>query len=254
MNNLASIIKSNRLKPKSGFSHFIHLFFTILMPILVYVVLQWHIVPLALAIILLSKWRMFAVRPRHWWPNIRANAVDIIVGISTLVFMVESNGQLMQLAWAGLYGLWLIFLKPRSGTAMVAIQALVAQTAGLMAIWLGWGDKPLVVLVGGTGIICYISARHFFTNFDEPYAPLFSHAWGYFGAALAWVLGHWLVFYGVLAQPTLLLSVIGFGLSALYYLEHSDRLSVLLRRQFIFIMISIIFIVLVFSDWGDKTV
>ncbi len=249
---------ASKIKPKSGFSHFIHLTFTVLIPVLVFVFVRLTFVPLALATILLSKWRMFAVRPRHWWPNIRANAVDIIVGVSVLVFMVESGpGQengLTKLLWAGAYVLWLLILKPRSGTLMVTMQALVGQTIGLVALWLAWSDKPLAVLVLLTGLICYVSARHFFTNFEESYAPLFAHTWGYFAAALAWVLGHYLLFYGVIAQPTLLLTVLGFGLGALYYLEHSDRLSVLLRRQFIFIMIAIITVVIVFSDWGDKTI
>ena len=243
------------LRPKSGFSHFIHILFNILLPALVYIFLQWNFVPLALAIILLSKWRMLAVRPRHWWPNIRANAVDIMVGISILVFMVESNTDAMQLAWAVVYGVWLLFIKPRSGTFMVAIQALLGQTAGLMALWLGWGNQLLAVLALLSGVICYMSARHFFTNFDEPYGRLFAHTWGYFGAAIAWVLGHWLLlYYGILAQPTLLISVLGFGLGALYYLEQTDRLSVLLRRQFIFIMVGIIIVVLLFSDWHDNII
>lgn len=249
MNKIAS-----RIKPKSGFSHFIHLFFTVLIPVLVYVFVQWNILPLALMIILLSKWRMFAVRPRHWWPNIRANAVDLTVGISALVFMIESTTVSMQLIWAGLYGVWLLLLKPRSGTLMVALQALTSQITGLTALWLAWGNRPLAVLMIGTGVICYVSARHFFTNFDEPHVALFAHIWGYFAASLAWVLGHWLLFYGVVSQPTLLLSVLGFGLGGLYYLEQTDRLSTLLRRQFLFIMIAIVVVVLAFSDWGDKTV
>lgn len=264
MNRLVSKIRTGAplkqtLKPKSGFSHFIHLLFTLLLPTLVYIFVRLHFVGLALGIILLSKWRMFAVRPRHWWPNIRANAVDIIVGISMLVFITESDlafgaGAAMQMVWTAVYLLWLLLLKPRSGTFMVALQALACQTAGLMALWLAWGDKPSAVLVLGTGIICYVSARHFFSNFDEPYSALFSHTWGYFAAALSWILAHWLLFYGVLAQPTLILSVLGFGLGALYYLEQRDRLSLLLRRQFVFIMIAIVVVVLVFSDWGPKTI
>jgi hypothetical protein len=249
MNRIAS-----RIKPKSGFSHFIHLFFTILIPVLVYVFVRWNFLPLALIIILLSKWRMFAVRPRHWWPNIRANAVDITVGISILVFMNETTAATMQIMWAGIYGLWLLFLKPRSGVLMVSLQALVGQVTGLMAVWLAWGNQPIALLVFVNGLICYVTARHFFTNFDEPHAALFAHTWGYFSASLVWVLTHWLLFYGVIAQPTLLLTVIGFGLGGLYYLEQTDRLSVFLRRQFLFIMIAIIVVVLAFSDWGDKTV
>ena len=66
------------------------------------------------------------------------------------------------------------------------------------------------------------------------------------------MLSHWLLFYGFMAQQALLLGVIGFGLAALYYLEQTDKLSTLIRRQFIFIMIAIVIVVLVFSEWGDK--
>jgi len=105
-----------------------------------------------------------------------------------------------------------------------------------------------------SGLICYLAAHHFFDSFDEPYAKLLSYAWGYFGAALVWVLGHWLLFYGVVAQPVLIIGALGFGLATLYYLDHHDRLSQTLQRQFIFIMVAIVLIVLIFSDWGDKIV
>jgi hypothetical protein len=108
-------------------------------------------------------------------------------------------------------------------------------------------------------VVCYSAARHFFTGFDEPYSSFLAHIWGYFGAALVWLSGHWLRFYpdqrsGIIAQPSLLLNVIAFGLACLYYLEQTDRLSPFLRRQFVFIMIAIIVIIIAFSGWSDKTV
>lgn len=242
------------VKPKSGFSHFVHLAFTSLIPLLVYVFVQWRFVPLALSVILLSKWRMLAVRPRHWWPNIRANAVDLMVGISVLVFMLQSSTDLLQLVWAIMYGVWLILIKPKSGAFFISIQSIIGQTSALMALFLAWPDKPTIVLLLSAGIICYLSARHFLATFDEPHTPLYAHTWGYFGAAITWLLSHWLLFYGVLAQPTLLLTVIGFGLGALYYLEQTDRLSVVLRREFVYITILIVVAVILFSDWGDKTI
>jgi hypothetical protein len=81
-----------------------------------------------------------------------------------------------------------------------------------------------------------------------------AYVWGYFGAALAWLLAHWLLFYGFISQPTLLLSTMGYGLAGLYYLDHHERLSLSLRRQVIFIMLAIVVVILVFSDWGDKVV
>ena len=242
------------LKPKSGFSHLFHLLLTALLPAILFVLVRMRFIQLAALLILLSKWRMFAVRPRYWPANVRANAVDLMVGISAVIFMAHSNSAAWQLVWAVAYGSWLIFLKPGASVLKVSLQAMVGQLCGLIALFIGWGTAPLIGLVVLAWLICYLSARHFFTSFDEPYGPLYAHTWGYFAAALTWLLGHWLLFYGVLAQPILLLAVIGYGLATLYYLEHNDRLSLLLRRQFVFIMVAVVIVVLVFSDWGDKAI
>lgn len=243
-----------RLKPATGFSHFIHIGLTILLPVLVYIMIRMGFVQLALSLVIISKWRMFAVRPRYWPANIRANAVDIIVGISFVLFMARTDVASWQLFWAVLYGIWLVFIKPNSSALFVAIQAAIGQTLGLVALFLSLGELSLVYLVIGAWAICYLAARHFLTAFDEPHSSLYAHVWGYFAAALVWVLGHWLLFYSFLAQPALLLSVIGFGCATLYYLDETDRLSLFLRRQFVFIMVAVIVVVLVFSDWGDKAV
>lgn len=242
-----------RIKPASGFSHFVHILLLALLPALVFIMVRLRFYDLAAALILLSKWRMLAVRPRHWPANIRANAVDIIVGLSLLIFMIHSGSMLMQLVWAAAYAVWLISIKPLSSLFGISLQALIGQTLGLTAIFLHWGDAPLYTLVILAWIICYVSARLFFTGFEEPLTRFLSDLWGYFGAAMVWILGHWLLFYGVIAQPTLLLTVIGFSLGGVYYLEKTDRLSVVLRRQLIFIMIAIIVIVLAFSRWDSRT-
>jgi hypothetical protein len=109
-------------------------------------------------------------------------------------------------------------------------------------------------LVLGGGIICYVAARHFFNSFDEPYSRLLSYIWGYFAAALIWILSHWLLFYGVIAQPTLLLSVVGYGAAVLYYIDHFNMSSKSLRRQIVFVMIAVITVVLTLSNWRDRVV
>src|SRR5579864_9817282 len=103
---------ATKLKPAGGFSQILHLALVLMLPVAVFVFVRMHFVQLALAIILLSKWRMFAVRPRYWLANIRANAVDIIVGVSFLVLMVHSGTQLWQLILALLYAVWLLVIKP----------------------------------------------------------------------------------------------------------------------------------------------
>lgn len=244
-----------KLKPANGFSYFLHLGLLVILPAAVFILVRLGFVQLALSMIVLSKWRMFAVRPRFWPANIRANAVDLMVGLSIVLFMSHSvSNPWLQLGWAVLYAVWLIAVKPASGLLMTSVQALIGQLCGLMALYLVWASGPLYGLTLATGLICFLSARHFLDSFDEPYARMLAYFWAYFGAALAWLLSHWLLFYGVIAQPTLLLLTLGYGLAVLYYLDHHDRLSQAVRRQFIFIMIAIILVVITFSDWGDKVV
>jgi hypothetical protein len=241
-----------KVKPTSGFSHLFLILLQVTLPAIIFVLVRLEFVQLALSVVVLSKWRMLAVRPRFWLANIRANAVDIIVGISIVLFMVNASSAALQLGFAVAYAIWLVFIKPASGLLSISIQASIAQLCGLMALYLVWADGPLYGLTLVTGMICFLAARHFFDGFNETYARLLSYLWGYFGAATAWLLGHWLLFYGFISQPALLLSALGYGLATLYYLDHNDRLSKGLRRQFIFIMLAVVAVVLIFSDWGNK--
>lgn len=237
-----------------GFSHYVYIILSALLPLLVFILTRLRFVQLALLLILLSKWRIFAVRPRYWLTSIQSNAVDIIAGFSFVLFMAQTTSASWQLGWVASYAIWLAFIKPNSSTLYVSIQAMLGQVLGLVAVFLRFGNAPVYILVIAAWAICYLAARHFFTNFDDDHSSLYAHAWGYFAAALVWVLSHWLLFYGFIAQPALLLGVVGIGLGTLYYLDETDRLSSLLRRQFVFIMVAIIVVILVFSDWVDKAV
>lgn len=246
--------KMARIKPAKGFSQFIHLMLVSILPMALYVTVSMAFEPLAYGLVLLSKWRMLAVKPRHWPANIRANAVDIIVGLSFVSFMIQAPTGAWRLAWALMYGVWLLLIKPRSTVLWTSVQAAIGQTMGLSAIYVLWGRSPLAVLVVSTWAVCYLSARHFFTSYDEPYSSLMAHLWGYFGAALTWLLGHWLLYYGFIAQPTLILTVIASGMTTLYYLESTDRLSALVRREVMLVMSIVILVVILFSDWSDKAI
>lgn len=197
---------------------------------------------------------MVAVRPRFWATNIRANAIDIMVGLSTVVFMTHSSSVSIRLLWTLVYAVWLLAIKPASGIFMITTQSFMGQLGALMALYLAWASGPIYGITFVTAVICYLAARHFLEAFDEPYAKLLSYTWAYFGAALAWLLSHWLLYYRGVALPTLLLSCLGYGMAGLYYLDHYDKLNKGLKRQFIFVMVAVVIVVLVFSDWGNKVV
>jgi hypothetical protein len=235
-----------KIKPISGFSHLFHFGLTILLPLFVFIFVRLDFTQLAVALIVLSKWRMFAVKPRFWPANIRANSVDIIVGFSVIVFMFHSSGPGWQLLWALVYAIWLTVIKPAQTSFLVSVQSLVAQLFGLMAIY-SWESASGLELTVMTGFVCFLSARHFFDNFEEPYARLMSYTWGYFGAALAWILSYWLLFYGTIAQPTLILTIVGYAVASIYYLNKTNKLNRLLQRQFIIIMVIVVISILVFG-------
>lgn len=243
-----------KIKPASGFSHFIHLGLNVLLPILAYILVRINFVSLAISLILLAKWRVVAVRPRYWLTNIVSNGIDIAVGVSLVIFMSSTFSEWWQLFWMLLYGGWLVWLKPKSDVLFVSAQAMIGQLLGLSVLYLKFGASPLVILVAGTWAITYLAARHFLTSFEESRTSLLANTWAYFSASLAFILGHWLLFYGTVSQILVILTTVGYGLAALYYLDASEKLNPSLQRQLIAIMGAILLIILVLSDWTGVTV
>lgn len=241
-----------KIKPKRGYAHIVYITLNLLLPLIVFLLIKTSFVLPALFVILLSKWRMFAVRPRFWWANVRTNAIDITFGLSMLAFMIVYPNDWVRLAVASIWALWLIFLKPKVSVLAVSMQAFLGFVAGLMAIFVMWPRMHLAVLVMSVGLLCFFAAHHFFYSFDEPHASLLSYLWGYFGAALMWILGHWLIFYWTVSQPALILISLSFILGTMYYLDHFDKLSALVRRQLVFIAIVTVLIIwsaLVYFHW-----
>lgn len=242
-----------KFKPIKGFSHLFYVGLNVLLPILAYILVRIDFVGLAIVLVLLSKWRMFAVRPRYWIANLIQNGVDIMVAVSLIIFMASTSVEWWQLLWALAYGVWLIWLKPRYDVLSVSAQAMVGQLLGLSVLYLKFGDSSIVGLVAGTWLVTYLAARHYLTSFEESHSALLAHIWAYFSASLAFVLSHWLLFYGTIAQIIVILTTLGYGLAALYYLDATDRLSRLLQRQMLAIMLAILFIIVVFSNWTGST-
>lgn len=241
-----------KIRPVQGFAKIAHTFLTVLIPIGVLVLVRLNFYQLAFSLVLLSKWRMISVKPRFWAANIRANSIDIIVGISIVSFMTRTTNISVQLLWALIYAIWMIYIKPGSKLRLVSIQAFIGMILGLTAEYLSWGGASLFLLTLTSGLICFFAARHFFDAFDEPYSRLLSYTWGYFGSAISWLLAHLLIYYGFLAMPALLLGSLGYGLGTLYYLDHHSKVTRIIKQQIVFIMIALVILVITFSNWGDR--
>ena len=242
-----------RIKPAKGYSHVFYISLNILLPLLAYILVRIDFVSVAIVLVLLSKWRMFAVRPRYWLVNLIQNGVDIMVAVSLIIFMATTSVAWWQLFWAVSYGAWLIWLKPRYDVLSVSAQAMIGQLLGLSVIYLKFGDSSTVGLVAGTWLVTYLAARHYLTSFEESHSAMLAHVWGYFSASLAFILGHWLLFYGTIAQIIVILTTIGYGLAALYYLDATERLTRSLYKQLLGIMLAILLIIILFSNWTGST-
>lgn len=151
---------------------------------------------LALVVFLISKWRALAVRPRFWFPNLVANMVDIIVGVSTVALLYAVNGILwLEVALAILFVGWLLFIKPRSSKKFVALQAGLAVFLGITALSLISYSWNVAVFVACTWVIGYVATRHVLSSYDESYTTLFSLAMGLIFAEMGWIGFHWLMAY-----------------------------------------------------------
>ena len=153
---------------------------------------------LAITVVLLSKWRTLAVRPRFWFANVVANMVDIIVGISTVILMYGASGSpWLQTVLAVLYALWLLFIKPRSKRVYVAYQAGIALFTGITALSMvsfSWNIFFFFLVMWQFG---YVTARNLLGSYDEPMTPIYSLVTGFITAELGWIGFHWLMAYPV---------------------------------------------------------
>lgn len=168
---------------------------------------------LAFALVLLSKWRVLAVRPRYWFANIQANLVDFIVSIGLVVFMylvAVSKAPALEVWVAQIiimiaYAVWLLLIKPRSKRAFVVVQAGSALFIGMAALFMvsyEWFVSAVVLIAG---LIGYSSARHVLSNYEEKYTTLVSLSWGFVLAEISWLAYHWSIGYQLPGVTSLLL-------------------------------------------------
>lgn len=156
----------------------------------------------AFGLILLSKWRVLAVRPRFWFANIQANLVDFIVSISFVIILygLESVGQhavIAQVVLTVFYIAWLLVLKPRSQKTALLAQAATALFVGTVALYSVSFAWPATAVVVGMWLIGYVSARHVLAFYKEDHIVFLSLLWGVVLAQIGWVAYHWTIAYSL---------------------------------------------------------
>lgn len=187
----------------------------------------------ALALFLVSKWRIFAVRPRYWFAHLQANLVDIIVGVSTVILINQTGSLAIQGVVASLFAIWLLFVKPRSSRTFVAIQAGTALFLGINATLAIAYSVDSSVTVAAMWLIGYASARHVISSYDDTHRLFISLVWGLVMAELGWLAYHWSIAYFLpgtgglqVAQASLIGLMLSFMAERVYssYMTHENGL------------------------------
>lgn len=186
-------------KGRNALSSILHVVLNLILAVFsIYITYATGSFALGVILVLLSKWRTFAVRIRYLWINIKSNLVDIIVGLS-FVFIAYCAGTTFQpihVILMVLYSIWLIVIKPKTGEVANYVQAALAIFLGSTALTLMTASADSIFLVLGCFVIGYAAARHVLVQHeDNSEFELVSLAAGILMAEIAWLCHSWLIVY-----------------------------------------------------------
>lgn len=202
---------------------------------------------IGLILVIISKWRIFAVNHRYWLLNIRSSLVDLIVGTSFILLTYYSIDSTINTTFLpvhfllmALYALWLIVIKPRSSVNFTIIQAITAILLGSTAAvfldsTINTALHDLTGSVSDSGALTLIeiligfAASHHVLIQNEKNEYLFpSLICGLVFGEIAWLMHSWLILYTIdsigplnttgvcLSQLGIILSVLAFTYFEIY--------------------------------------
>ncbi len=211
-------------KSRNALSSFLHILLNLLLGIgsiiLTTVTGSWIV---GFVLVIISKWRTFAVRPRYLFLNLKSNLVDFIIGFSCilLTFYAGVNFTLVHWALAAFYTIWLIFIKPLSSTNGTLVQALLAIFLGTVATTILSSSLNSIFIVLIEFIIGYGASRHVLAQNGEQSLALMSLVGGLVFAEISWLCHSWIITYNftilnssiVIPQLAIFLPIIFFVIS-----------------------------------------
>ena len=230
------------------------------LPLVLLWVVNLGLTPVAMALVILAKWRVLAVKYRWWWTRIRANIVDVFVGLSIVGFMDYSTNNLqLQFVLAGAYIIWLAFIKPTSSANGKIIQGLAGQTLGVSALIYStqYPQQALgpVWLVIGVWAVSYFSARHTVGGLKpSAFKTSWPIVWGLFSAQLPVVLLHWQLWLWFIPQLVMIQLVVNLPVIAGFKLQLDDKLRPATKSQLIGLALAMVVLILLLSDWQSRVI
>ena len=176
----------------------VHVFLNILLGIGVVLITVFSGSPLiGILLVLVSKWRVLAVRKRYIWLNLKSNLVDLIVGLSVVILTYYAGSSLLPVDFvlAGFYVLWLLVIKPKSSETANLVQSLISVFLGISATTVMTANLNSVFAMVLAFLVGYAASRHVLaqtSNRDFTFATLVC---GLIFAEVAWLCHAWAIVY-----------------------------------------------------------
>ena len=152
---------------------------------------------LGLLLVFISKWRIFAVRARYLWLNIKSNLVDIIVGVSVVLLSYYAGSSFLAVHFLLMvfYSVWLIIVKPMSSERATLAQSLIAVFLGMSAATIMSASVGVTLLVILAFLIGYAASRHVLSQSDDKDYTLTTLVCGLVFAEVSWLCYAWEIIY-----------------------------------------------------------
>jgi hypothetical protein len=239
-----------------GIAHYVYVFLKAILPLILLGLVEARLTLVAVALVALGKWRVFAVKPYYWVTNIIANSIDLSVGISTVYFLWRLSGDIyLQLLVTLAYTLWLTMLKPKSGPSWSTFHALAGQALTVAALFdyatLSDATRgfPQVALISFVGVEAYVASRHLLNNFQEKFHNALSAFWAITAMELAWIVDRWATKSWFIVTGSALITIFAYSLSQIYIESRKDEPSNTFRLMHVAFMFSCLVILILFSDF-----
>ena len=185
-------------KSRNIASNLVHIFLNILLGVGSVLVTVLSASPvLGLLLVLVSKWRVFAVRGRYLWLNIKSNLVDIVVGVSVVLITYYAGATFLPVdaLLAIIYCVWLLFIKPMSSEKATLVQSLIAVFLGMGAAAIAAANLNAIVVVLVAFLVGYAASRHVLVQSSDRDFTLTTLVCGLVFAEVAWLCQSWAIIY-----------------------------------------------------------
>lgn len=226
---------------------------------LLVVLIRLNLDPLALVLLIVSKWQILLVAPRAWWRNLRVSGYEMIVSLSALSALVLFNNDWKIQGTIGvLYWLWLVFLKPKSGEYWVALQASVCQFSGLGILFLLGRTLPEAFVLILAGIIALTAADHFLSVHNDPARGILAGVWALMVVQVSWLLWRWLIVYTLfdgrvlLPQAPIIISSLAYVIGNIYLAHSQKKLRKKILVEYLAIGAAVIAVLLIGTNWDTS--